>query len=78
MVIPPVFAPKVLFMMLQIRPLGVVHFHPEYLVHYSPVRVVHIAPESLAHYSPLRREVAYKNCSLNQLSRQLPPPTHAG
>ena len=62
MVIPPVFAPKVLFMMLQIRPLGVVHFHPE----------------SLVHFTPLRREVAYKNCSLNQLSRQLPPPTHAG
>ena len=53
MVIPPVFAPKVLFMMLQIRPVGVVHFHPEYLVHFTPVRVVHIAPESLAHYSPV-------------------------
>jgi hypothetical protein len=40
-------------MMLQIRPVGVVHFHPEYLVHFTPIRVVHIAPESLVHYSPV-------------------------
>ena len=37
--------PKVLFMMLQIRPDGVVHF--------APVRVVHIVPESLVHYAPV-------------------------
>ena len=39
------FRPKVLFMMLQIRPDGVVHF--------TPVRVVHIVPESLVHYAPV-------------------------
>ncbi len=65
-------------MMLQIRPVGVAHFHPECLAQFTPVGVAHIVPESLAHFTPLRREVAYKNCSLNQLSRQLPPPTHAG
>lgn len=37
--------PKVLFMMLQIRPDGVAHF--------APVRVVHIVPESLVHYAPV-------------------------
>ena len=65
MVIPPVFAPKVLFMMLQIRPVGVVHFHPEYLVHFTPVRVVHIAPESLAHYSPVEVVHYTPVCSSN-------------
>jgi len=52
-VIPPIFVSKVLFMMLQIRPVGVVHFHPESLVHFTPVRVAHFTPESVVHYSPV-------------------------
>jgi hypothetical protein len=40
-------------MMLQIRPVGVAHFHPECLVHFTPVGVAHIVPESLVHYSPV-------------------------
>lgn len=60
-VIPPVFKPKVLFMMLQIRPDGVAHF--------APVRVAHIVPESLAHFVPV--EVAHYTpvCSSKAISK---------
>lgn len=40
-------------MMLQIRPVGVAHFHPECLAQFTPVGVAHIVPESLVHYSPV-------------------------
>ena len=65
-VIPPVFASKVLFMMLPIRPVGLVHFHPECLVHYSPVRVVHYSPESLVHFTPVEVAPYAPVCSIHE------------
>ena len=50
--------PKVLFMMLQIRPDGVAHF--------APVRVVHIVPESLVHYAPVEVVHYTPVCSQNK------------
>jgi hypothetical protein len=51
-------------MMLQIRPVGVAHFHPECLAHFTPVGVAHIVPESLAHYSPVEVVHFTPVCSL--------------
>ena len=62
-VIPPVFKPKVLFMMLQIRPDGVAHF--------TPVRVAHNVPESLAHYAPVEVVHYAPVCSLLPTSGSL-------